>query len=242
MRSIRLADCETLVLSLPEAADRGASAAALCARLGLDWRFVDATRASPGWIGCGLSHVRALRAWDGQRPLLVLEDDVAASDDYAGELEVPADADAVYVGVSRYGAVEPLNSGGFIDMLAIEDAGPGLMRVHNMLSTHAILHLTERWRQAALAAMIAGLADHDRAPDRELALIQSDFNVYALQRPLFYQSAALQSGAYGQRQEASTRTVLTASDVGVVVSFRLQGEDGRVRLIRDGRGLRWVWA
>ena len=242
MRSIRLADCETLVLSLPEAADRGASAAALCARLGLDWRFVDATRASPGWIGCGLSHIRALRAWDGARPLLILEDDVAAGPAFAPIITVPADADAVYLGVSRYGAVEPVDYVGFVDVLAMEAAAPGWLRLHNMLGAHAILHLTPRWRTAASEAMIEALIDRNWDPDRGLAAIQGAFNVYAPLAPAFHQAPELQPEGRGWMQHQATASLPPAPQVGDVVSIWVGDQQKPLRLVREGARLRWVWA
>ncbi len=57
MREIRLADCDIVVLSLEDETARRQAITALCGRLGLSFRFIDAIRCSPGRIGCGLSHL-----------------------------------------------------------------------------------------------------------------------------------------------------------------------------------------
>lgn len=240
-RTIDLRACQTLGVSLPDEAARRASLRALAERLGLSLSLLDAVRCSPSWLGCGLSHIAALRAWDGARPLLVLEDDVAAEAPFSPLLEVPADADAVYVGVSLFGLITDsrFGFGGLGDALALEPAGPGLFRVHNMLSTHAILHLTPRWRAAALEVMIESATARGWAPDIGLATIQSDFRVYALERPLFYQSAALQGEANLKFQERATRTHLTAAPVGSTLTFNLDGVDQTLVLQRDGERLAW---
>jgi hypothetical protein len=241
MRELRLAACETVVLSLADAAERRASVTELCGRLGLDYRIEDAIRASPGPIGCGLSHIRTLRAWTGERPLLVLEDDVAETEDLSPAIVVPDDADAVYLGISRYGAVEPVDFVGFVDLVAVEPAGEGLLRLHNVLGAHAIVHLTPRWRTAAIEAMVASIADRGWDPDRGLAAIQGDFKVYAPARPAFYQAARFQPEGWGWRQEAATRAVLEPMDLGAVRTIWLGEEARQVRLARVGERLTWVW-
>lgn len=242
MREIRLADCDIAVLSLEGETARREAITALCGRLGLSFRFIDAIRCSPGRIGCGLSHLKALRAWDGARPLLVLEDDVEGSEDFQASLLAPDDADAVYLGVSRYGAVAAIDFVGFVDVLAAEPAAPGLLRIHNMLGSHAILHLTARWRDAAMEAMTAAMVDNDWDPDRGLARIQAHFNVYATERPAFYQAAALQPEGRGWMQEAATRALSTPPREGDRIALMIEGQPREVVLTREGGRLLWLWS
>jgi hypothetical protein len=242
MREIRLADCETVVISLPEATDRRTSTAAVCEQLGLDYRIMDAIACKPGRIGCGLSHQRALRGWSGERPLLILEDDVVTTTPASPTITVPSDADAVYLGISRYGSVGPVDFVGFVDLVAVEPVTPGLLRLHNVLGAHAILHLTDRWRTAAVEAITAAMVDHDWDPDRGLARIQTDFNVYAPSTPTFYQSAALQYEGWGWRQEEATKAFVTLPKVDDVLPIWVGGVEKAVRLVREGARLKWVWA
>lgn len=242
MREIRLADCDIVVLSLEGETARRQAITALGGRLGLSFRIVDAIRCSPGPIGCGLSHLKALRAWDGARPLLVLEDDVEAGEDFQASFLAPDDADAIYLGVSRFGAVEAVDFVGFVDVLAAEPAASGLLRIHNMLGAHAILHLTTRWRDAAVEAMTAAMVDHGWDPDRGLARIQGHFNVYATERPAFYQTAALQPEGRGWLQEAATRALPPPPREGDRIALIIEGQPREVVLTRDGPRLLWLWA
>jgi hypothetical protein len=242
MRDLQLRDCDTVVLNLPGETARRESTSALCERLGLRYSVMDAIACAPGPIGCGLSHIKALRAWTGERPLLILEDDVAATDDIQPTITVPDDADAIYLGVSRYGAVEPVDYVGFVDVLAVERVADGLLRFHNVLGAHAILHLTDRWRLAAIEAMTEAIVDLARDPDRGLAKIQCDFNVYAPERPAFYQAAALQPEGKAWQQEEATKAILSPVEIGTVMPIWLGGDRKELRLVRDQGRLRWTWA
>lgn len=238
-RTIDLRACQTLAISLQDAAARRASLHAIADRYGLRLSVLDSVRCTPGWIGCGLGHMAALRAWDVQSPLLVLEDDVAVEAPFEPLIEVPADADAVYVGVSLFGGVESFGFDGIDNTLALEPAGPGLFRAHNMLSAHAIVHISRRWREAALEVITDCLCARGWAHDRGLASIQSDFNVYAVERPIFYQAADLQGEGNQAFQERTTRAVLTAPPVGSTLAFTLGGRDYHIGLVRDGHRLAW---
>jgi len=106
---------------------------------------------------------------------LLLEDDVAIESDAQWRLDVPADADAVWVGISRYG--KPL--------VAPVDAR--LSRIERMFSTHAVLYLSNRYKQHVIQCVEQCNACF--LPfDIGLAFYQKDFNIYALKRPIFYQS------------------------------------------------------
>ena len=207
---IDLRACETnLAVSLPKEAARRASVSALCQQLGLDWRMIDGVPTEPGRIGCALGHLRALHApLKGTGRRSVLEDDVAASDAFDPILKVPDDADAVYVGVSLFGAIDLIDYVGFSNMIAAEPVDERLLRIYNVLGAHAILYVSERFRAASGEAIVRAVADLDRAHDKEMARLQETFKVYALRHPLFYQANALQKPAAGDRQEAMTRIAL----------------------------------
>jgi hypothetical protein len=240
--SLDLRQCETLVLNLAEDAERRESVLALCARLELPARLIDAIKCSPGRIGCGLSHLKALREAANAGPTLILEDDVATTEAFSPVLEIPDDADAVYLGCSTYGAIEMVDYIGFTGRLLADDAGGGLLRVYNLLAAHATVYLTERYRLAAIEAITESVVDRDWDPDRGLAMIQSDFNVYALQYPSFYQAAALQPPSRAESQEAATRVVLQPSQIGQIEPIYLGGDAHNIRVERQGGGLKWVWA
>jgi hypothetical protein len=240
--SLDLRQCETLVLNLAEDVERRESVVDLCERLGLSYQLIDALKCSPGHIGCGLSHLKALRQADPTRPTLVLEDDIAVTEDFASVLTVPDDADAVYLGCSTYGAIELVDYIGFTGRLLADDAGGGLLRVFNLLSTHAIVYLTERYRRRAVEAITECLVHRDWDPDRGLAMVQSDFNVYALRRPAFYQAAGLQQAGRAEQQESNTRVELNPLPIGAVEPIWLEGVAHAIRIERHEDRLMWVWA
>ena len=97
------------------------------------------------------------------------------------------------------------------------------MRVFNLLGAHAILYLSDRFRAAAMAAIVESLADRDWAHDRAVAMIQGDFKIYALRRPMFYQAADLQGRDDAQQQEDMTRVALRSHPPGVVASANVGG-------------------
>ena len=236
-----LRQCRTKVLSLPDNPLRREAVVALCDRLRLPYELVDAVRCAPGDVGCALSHLRALRAAEGQLPLLVLEDDVGAAEDCSHLLTVPDDADAIWLGASIFGAMPIVNYVGFAHTTLTEEAGHGLLRAHNLLSAHAILYLSERFRQAAIDVIMRCVIDLGRAPDCGLAMIQSDFNIYVERTPRFFQAADLQPPGRAHLEEW-TRLTLEPTPVGRVEGLQVDGQLRLANTVRTERGLEWAWA
>lgn len=136
-------------------------------------------------IGCALAHVNALQKM--KPPFIILEDDALLH--FQDFFEVPKDADAVYLGVSTWGR-ENGKSGPFTKHTK---AGVGVSRVYNMLSAHAILYLTEEYVEASIVATQKG-ADLDDFHDIYYAEdLQPNFTVYALDKPLFYQTSSTEA-------------------------------------------------
>ena len=126
--------------------------------------------------GVALAYRQALLAHPGDGPLLLLEDDVALEHGIELNFAVPADADAVWVGVSRYGKpkIQPVNK--------------QVSRISRMFSTHAVLYLSAAFKRHAIQCVEQCLDCH--LPfDIALAFYQQDFNIYALNQPIFYQAA-----------------------------------------------------
>ena len=229
-----------MALSLADEAARRRSITEVCERLGLSWRLIDAVKCTPGRVGCGLSHLRALRLSAPGRPLLILEDDVGVSDCFTPVIEVPADADAVYLGGSLYGAVDLIDYVGFTQMLAADAVGDDLLRVYNLLSTHAILYLTETFKRAAAESILTSLVDRDWEHDKGMAMLQETFTVYALRRPMFFQAAGLQASR-AEHQESVTDIVLEPFAAGARISMGIGDGWRPAMLVREGGQLRWRW-
>jgi hypothetical protein len=66
---------------------------------------------------------------------------------------------------------------------------PGLLQVYNMLGAHAILYLSEDYKNlcARISRHFYCISDHQ---DIGFAEVQKYFNVYAFDDPLFYQTSS----------------------------------------------------
>jgi hypothetical protein len=237
---IDLRACETMAISLAEDEDRRRSISEICGRLGFDWRLVEAIKCAPGRFGCALSHLRCLRLSATERPLLILEDDIGVSESFSAVIEAPADADAIYLGASIYGAADIVDYVGFTGLLAAEPAGEDFFRVYNLLSTHAILYLSGAFRQAAAESILESLVDRDWEHDKGMVRLQERFVVYALRRPMFFQAAALQPGG-GRHQEEVTNIVLEPLPLGSTKQLGIEDTWRLMRLVREAGQLRWRW-
>jgi hypothetical protein len=132
--------------------------------------------------GCSLSHFTALDEVDP--PFIVFEDDCVVKN-FRSEIEIPDDADAVYLGISSWGRMNA-HSGPFVQYKKVTSE---LLRVYNMLGAHAILYISSEY--ASLCKKIAyhgyEIADHQ---DIGFAEVQKYYNVYAFNDPMFYQTSS----------------------------------------------------
>lgn len=162
-----------------------------------DYGFDDVTRFNAylnlnnGPLGCTTSHMRLLETIP--TPTIVLEDDcfVRRNVEY---IEVPDDADAVYLGLSAWGMKND-NSGLWNHSYEKTDI-PNVFKINNMLATHAILYLTDDFRNACLR--VAQWSYKNKAEgitkiDCGYADIMKYYSVYALGDPIFYQTSAERS-------------------------------------------------
>ena len=143
-------------------------------------------------IGCARSHHSILSKIQ-TGPAIILEDDCDLNirNSY-GIIEVPDDADAVYLGISHWGRY--LNhSGPFVHTSKTDTE---CVRVYNMLATHAILYLTQDYiRMCSRIAYHYGYEIENHL-DIGFAEIQKYFKVYATDEPLFrqYEWSAVTTG------------------------------------------------
>ena len=143
---------------------------------------IDAEYTPNSLAGCSLSHHNALN--EVEPPFILFEDDCVVKN-FKPIIEIPDDADAVYLGVSSWGRMNS-HSGPFVQY---EDLGDGLLRIYNMLSAHAILYLNQEYVSlcSRISEQATSIADHQ---DIGFAEIQRYFNVYAFDDPMFYQSSS----------------------------------------------------
>ena len=132
--------------------------------------------------GCSFSHFNALNELDV--PFIVFEDDCKVKN-FKPIIEIPNDADAVYLGISSWGRMNS-HSGTCVQCEKVDDK---LVRVYNMLGAHSILYLSKEY--ASLCAKISIhasiISDHQ---DIGFAEVQRYYNVYAFDDPFFYQTSS----------------------------------------------------
>jgi hypothetical protein len=121
------------------------------------------------------AHVRILRKNNDNAPVLILEDDVKW--DGTLILDVPSDADAVYLGNSNAGNT-------LLKWAHLKKFNSDYYRVLSMRATHAIVYISSRYKKAAADAIENGGV----VLDASLASMQKGYTVYTKDIPVFYQA------------------------------------------------------
>jgi hypothetical protein len=123
------------------------------------------------------------------KPFILLEDDCSATPWFTYTVPIPADADGIYVGISLYSLHPDFDKAVPVIQAVAVPEEPELVRIVNMLSTHAVLFNTRRWAEKCLEGYRRTY--NEKGPDYDIyqARYIKDFNVYGMKRPLFYQDA-----------------------------------------------------
>jgi len=153
-----------------------------------DITFFTGTRNPIKKVGVAISHNKLLRQLsDADLPCLVLEDDVSIWDkkEY---VDIPIDADAYYLGNSAFG----LYGGVGQKKIALERFDHQTFRIYNMLAAHAIIYLNRNYINFLEQATAFQLSIKDNQ-DKSRAETMKYWNIYAAQRPMFYQNGVHES-------------------------------------------------
>jgi len=161
--------------------------------LNLKFEQIDPIIHKDGVIGCKESAKKTLkRSLEIEQPVLVMEDDCSPTKWFTPVVKVPDDADALYVGTSIRGLTSDWKYKNF-KTDTIWHGKPNLInpyhntyKVTNMLSTHAILYITKKYREFCINLIEYCVID-DLPCDIIFAEGMKRFNVYAVTHPLFYQ-------------------------------------------------------
>jgi hypothetical protein len=137
-----------------------------------------------GKRGCAYSHALALEEVDS--PFIVLEDDCIPLN-FVDEIEIPDEADAVYLGISSWGRMNS-HSGPCVQWDKVEGYDD-LVRIYNMVSAHAILYINPDYVDLCKRIAYHGylISDHH---DIGFADVQKYYDVYAFDEPMFYQTSS----------------------------------------------------
>lgn len=137
---------------------------------------------SNGRVGLSKSQLKALSQIPA--PFIVLEDD-ADPNSFRAVIEVPDDADAVYLGNSQWGFQN--GHAGFYLKYKKVDGNSEVVRIYNMLSSHAILYLNQEYVDICKRTTRYCAEVYPMPMDVPFAMIQRFFNVYAVNNPIFIQ-------------------------------------------------------
>ena len=137
---------------------------------------------------CGQSHIDILDDTNYSTPLLILEDDVEFYDNFNPVIEVPDDADGIYLGISH---------GNIYYQTAMYNEN--YLRINGILAAHAILYITPKYRQAMSEIGKFCLYDLNKPWDVGTAGIQKEYMVLTPNSPMIYQSDDRESSNKWQR-------------------------------------------
>tara|TARA_R110002110_G_scaffold295886_5_gene509955 strand:- start:378 stop:968 length:591 start_codon:yes stop_codon:yes gene_type:complete len=184
METIPLNTIKTYVISLPKDLDRLSVAKKNLLQINQPHEVVDGVEHEQGVVGCGLAH---FSLFNSAKPrCLILEDDIALTDNILQDIEIPEGADAIYLGISNHAYVRRRNVG-IMDAVMCSRWDKNYKRVLNMCSTHAIIYLSDRYWQAARLT-IAQCLQTGVAFDLGLASIHRHFNILTPNDPMFFQT------------------------------------------------------
>jgi GR25 family glycosyltransferase involved in LPS biosynthesis len=165
----------------------------------------NAHKRNPGRTGLAMSFKKIFeKTINNDEPILICEDDVLINPlfDYSKEIEIPDDADALYLGISKHGYtayINPYNNpkGMPYDNHRDRSAHPtkivakrishDLYRIYNMLSAHAVLIINPDYKRFLNNAIEIAILNNGHQ-DVVRASTMPYWKVYALDMPLFFQS------------------------------------------------------
>lgn len=138
--------------------------------------------------GCSKAHHKALSTF--KAPFILFEDDCQLMEENFNPLiELPDNADALYLGISSWGRMN--GHDGECVQYDILDNTSNVLRIYNMLGGHSIVYLSDFYREmCSKIAYHAGYVIKD-FQDVGFAEVQRFFNVYTLDNPIFYQTSNL---------------------------------------------------
>ena len=141
-------------------------------------------------IGCARSHHSILST--AKPPFIILEDDCALNKEFVDEINLPEDADCLYLGISHWGRYMN-HSGPFVHTKRISDE---FVRVYNMLATHAIAYFSKEYVDVCRRVAYHYGYEIENHLDIGFAEIHKLYNVYSYDEPLFrqYEWSAVTTG------------------------------------------------
>tara|TARA_Y100000816_G_scaffold215663_1_gene160905 strand:- start:2540 stop:3163 length:624 start_codon:yes stop_codon:yes gene_type:complete len=118
-------------------------------------------------------------------PFIIFEDDIKTFRTFPDSIDVPNDADMLYIGVSQNGQKPEGKHFGY-NNVQYKDVNDDIVKVYNMLSMHGLMICSIRGMLTIQKAMMEAYYSN-KICDRYVAQLQPYINAYALKYPLVYQ-------------------------------------------------------
>lgn len=138
--------------------------------------------------GCSKAHHKALSTLTA--PFILFEDDcILCEENFKSIVEIPDDADALYLGISTWGRMNG-HEGECVQYDKLDNY-TNIFRIYNMLGGHSIIYFNNFYRE--LCEKIAYHAGYviENYQDIGFAEVQKFFKIYSLNDPFFYQTSNL---------------------------------------------------
>jgi hypothetical protein len=151
--------------------------------------FIGISNEGPKSAAAGLVKLMKERLEGDFKPFIFMEDDCSVTPWFRHEIPVPKDADAVYLGISLWG----MHGAQAHPLVKKEAVSEELVRVYNMLSTHAVLIMSKRWVENVLKCYEYAYFSMDKPQEFDVPVAHTMplFSIYALKNPLFYQDSKM---------------------------------------------------
>ena len=157
----------------------------------------------PKYNGITMAHLIALlKGLRTQKPFIILEDDVDIKT-VPEILKIPANADALYLGISCWGnkkhekdfsntkiITEDSNIYFKKGALGIIGKDSSYFKILSMYGAHAILYISEKYIRKSIMTCVMALMKN-RPHDIYLPRMQSKYEVYGTYKPVFFQNIKL---------------------------------------------------
>ena len=195
-KHIKLEDTTNILINLDRDSARLKESTKVLNNLQIPFERFSAIEHEQGIVGCGLSHKKLLS--EIKPNTLILEDDIGSTTVATNSvLNIPEEADAIYLGVSNHGYInQPMGVAGTVLAAQYDE---NYKKVFNMCSTHAILYLSQEYIDAA-HGVITNCLKYGAPFDLGLAALHRYFTILTPNDPYFYQT----------EQEAFTKLSLLA--------------------------------
>ena len=161
-------------------------------------------------------------------PFAIFEDDVKKYREFPSTIEIPDDADILYIGSSVWGMTFGTQSHLF--SVCFKNVNKDIIRVYNMLSLHGIIICSMRGLLAMQKCILEDLFKN-RGYDISIAQMQPHINAYALKNPLVYQygkiggqeKSTLTNGYFNKKDRPIPKMWVNTRNISVVTNYNKNG-------------------